>query len=341
MKNAMKLLNILKKVQEIIKKMRIYISDLSVSMIDKINKKVSGGTEKFKPNVLYPYAHLESGNDNTELRKLIEAKNRDIYNSLMLDSGTYVMHQLEEEKGIHFDYKLGCDRYIDFVKGVSDFVDYYINYDVSFGYKDGSTKIPYHQSLNTYSQETLESNGLNPVYVMHSASPNEMQYVYDKKYKFVAISSAILNSKEFEHANDIIKKFYKKGIKTHLLGCASYNRLSQTCAWSCDASSYGRWASFGKMIYFSERENKEIQLSVSEYNKKNELNSDYYLLKENQKYVYEYEDFMFPSLGLGVDEIVSDKSSSNLILANAYYMYHLEKIINDIQRENKITFDIL
>ena len=82
-------------------------------------------------------------------------------------------------------------------------------------------------------------------------------------------------------------------------------------------------------------------MSVSEYNNKNELNSDYYLLKENQKYVYEYEDFMFPSLGLGVDEIVSDKSSSNLILANAYYMYHLEKIINDIQRENKITFDIL
>ena len=69
---------------------------------------------------------------------------------------------------------------------------------------------------------------------------------------------------------------YDNGIKVHLLGCASYNHLiAAKYAWSCDASSYGRWASFSKLIYFSKSKNKEITLSIREKDKSGRVNEDY------------------------------------------------------------------
>ncbi|MBR4634397.1 hypothetical protein IKO50_05660 [bacterium] len=318
--------------------MRIYISDLSLGMIQDIRKKTDGGSIDFNPNVLYPYAHTGSGSNNVELRKLIDVSGEGYYDSLMLDSGTYVMHQKEIKENIKFDYNNGANKYIDFVSIVGKFLDFYINYDVSYGYVEDGLVIPYNQEFNTHYQELLESKGLNPIYVMHSVSYEEFKYILDKKYKFVSISSAILNSKDFEQANKIVSKLYDKGIKAHLLGCASYNRLKNTKAWSCDASTYGRWASFGKMIYFSENEGREIRLSISEFNSKDEPNKDYYLLRKNQKYVLEYEDYIYPALGLTVDSIVGDVTGGNLLQANAYYMYTLENKINKIQLDKGIDF---
>ena len=92
------------------------------------------------------------------------------------------------------------------------------------------------------------------------------------------------------------------------------------------------------MIYFSENEGREIRLSISEFNSKDEPNKDYYLLRKNQKYVLEYEDYIYPALGLTVDSIVGDVTGGNLLQANAYYMYTLENKINKIQLDKCIDF---
>ena len=319
--------------------MRIYISDLSVGLINKIKNKIEGGDKDFNPNVLYPYAHVGSGSSNVELRGLIENSDSGLYNSLMIDSGTYVMHQKEIKEKIQFDYNKGAAKYIDFLSVIKSFIDFYINYDVSFGYEVDDELITYKQEFNTHYQEMLEEKGLKPIYVMHSVCDEEINYILNKKYTFVSISSAILHGDDFKKANAKVKELYDRGIKTHLLGCASYNRLQDTYAWSCDASSYGRWAGLGKIIYFSEHENKEKKIAISEYNKEGKRNKDFYLLEKNQKNVLEYEDFIYPALGLTVDDIVGDGSGGNLIEANAYYMYCLENKINQIQLGKGINFE--
>ena len=313
--------------------MRIYISDLTTSMIKNINEKVASNGEKFKPHVLFPYSHVGSGRSNGELFKLIE--NRDLSASLMVDSGTYVMHKLEEDKGISFNYEQGFNDYTNFLKESTDFyneVDYYINYDVSFNVEDA-------YQVNSNYQEKMESLGLKPVYVIHSLTNSELQYIHNKKYKFVALSSAMLSqSGDFDKANDIVEILYNQGVRVHLLGCASFNKLSQTYAWSCDASSYGRWSGFAKVIFYSEIEKKEKRLSLSTYNGEGELNKDFYGLLTNQNLRHEYDDFIYNGIGLTLDDIAEDETGSNLIQANAYYMYYLEQMINRIQESKGIVF---
>ena len=309
--------------------MRIYISDLTVGLIKNINAK----SNDFFPNVLYPYAHLGSENSNNELFRLLD--NKEIYFSLMVDSGMYVINRMEEEKNIKFDYDNGFIRYCDFIENEKDNIDFYINYDSCFD-------SDYAKEINSKRQEEMEKIGLKPIYVMHSCSAEEVQYVQERDFKYVAMSSAILNKQgKFNFANDIIEIFYRQGRKVHLLGCASYLKLSQTYAWSCDASSYGRWAGLQKVIFYSEREKKEVTLSLSRLNSKNIENNDYYCSLKMKSRRAEYEDFIYPTLGYLMEDIAGDETGSNLIQANAYYMYTLEKKITEIQKNILgIDFDV-
>ena len=52
----------------------------------------------------------------------------------------------------------------------------------------------------------------------------------------------------------------------------------------------------------------------------------------------EYEDYIYPSLGLTVDSIVGDVTGSDLLQPNAYYMYTLENNINKIKLDKGIDF---
>lgn len=162
--------------------MRVYISDLTVSMINDINKKTEENGYIFKPHVLFPYAHRESEKNNKELFNIIE--NSGLCSSIMVDSGTYVMHKLTTQNKAQFDFNRGFKEYTQFISDASEFcgkIDYYVNFDVSFDVSDA-------YEINSCFQNKMEQMNLSPIYVIHSLDSKEYNFVIEKKYNIVAIS---------------------------------------------------------------------------------------------------------------------------------------------------------
>lgn len=304
--------------------MRIYITGLDVQSINLIKSKIPD----FNPNILRAYDHVES---NQKLYDLIN--NKDTYDSLVCDSGTYVlnskilkkMKEEEKEKFIETCFL----NYVNWLKSYSKDFTFYLNFDIAFEGELAFTR-------NKEYFERLEAMGFKPVFVIHSFEDEEINYVLEKKPEYVAIASAKLKDKEFDNVIPYVKLFYDNKIKVHLLGCASYNHLIKAkYAWSCDASSYGRWAGFNKVIYFSKIMNKEVKLSISKYSDDGKLNKDYMFSEKNKCLLDEYRDFISPLLPL--NRVCA--GGKYLTMANAYYMTVLEKIVTDYQKANGVEFD--
>ncbi len=297
--------------------MKIDITGLTVKDIMEIDAKLD---MKFNPSILRAYDHNKS---NQKLLELMLKPN--LYKSLKCDSGTFVLNMRGKLERCESMFKIYCN----FIKKFGNKLDYYINFDAVFL---GENAFP----VNKGYQERMEAMGLNPVFVMHSFEDYEVDYVLRKKPKVVSIASAMLkNDAKFAAAIPVVDKMYANGILVHLLGCASYRRLNMALrAWSCDASSYGRWASFNRMIFFSEREGKEVTLSRSSHDGNGEPNDDYFLNPSMLPRLKEYEQFIKPLYP--VEEVVG--SHKALLHANAYSMYCLEKRISEIQKAHNIEF---
>lgn len=301
--------------------MRIYLSDINLKSIMDIREKLD---EDYKPHVLKAYEHRPN-HSNVGLFDLIENKHE--LSSLMCDSGLYVMKEEEKRNKVTFDYNKQFELYSEFIDEYGSYIDLHVAFDAEFEADDC-----FH--INKVYYERMLRYGLKPLYVIHNLSRVEVDYLLNmtNKPEYVAIASARLKSEQdFNKANDIVKDFYKHDIRTHLLGCCSYNRLMKTSAWSCDASSYGRWSSFGRAIFYSENEKKEVTLALSQFTKEG-MNADYYQLPEMQDRRHEYENF----IGLPFDEIAAD--SNNLVVVNAYYMKWLEERITNIQKSKGLVF---
>ena len=298
--------------------MRIYITGLTVDNINYINSRT---INIFKPNVLRAFDHIKG---NKKLDELMN--NKHLTKSLMLDSGTFVLNQLGKLENC----KEYFNNYNEFLNMYKVYFNYYITFDAVF---EGENAY----SINKNYIEKLEENGHKPVFVIHSFNDYEIEYIINKKPELVAIASALLkNENEFNKLVKIVDRFYDKGIKVHLLGCSSYKHLTKAYrAWSCDASSYGRWAGFNRMIFYSENEGKEVTLCRSKETQKGELNKDYYLNDKMKSRLYEYEKFISPLFN--IHEVVGN--SQNLVMANAYYMYYLESKVNEFQKVNNVTFN--
>ena len=297
--------------------MKIDITGLTAADIINISRQINGG---FCPSILRAFDHKKSNNKIFELMK-----KPSLYKSLKCDSGTFVLNMkggLEKTD----DYFV---NYCNFVDEFKDHLDYYINFDAVFL---GENAFP----VNKGYQERMEAMGLEPVFVIHSLADYEIDYVIRKKPKLVAIASALLrNEKEFDKIIPVVDKLYANGILVHLLGCASYRRLTKAIkVWSCDASSYGRWASFNRMIYFSESVGKEIKLARSCCTRTGKPNKDYFRNPKMIPFLKEYEEFIKPLFSL--DEVLD--SHQALLHANAYHMYCLEKRITEMQKAQHIEF---
>ena len=244
--------------------MRNYITGLTVDDVEFVRERI----KTFNPHILRAYDHIGS---NQKIHDLIISKNS--YKTLVADSGTYVLNELGKRDN--------ADDYFNIWKGflykhAKDF-EFYFNFDINF---NGVLSF----EENKKYQEQLESEGFNPVFVIHSFDEKEIKYVLDKNYEYVAIASAVLkNDDDFKKVVPYVKLFYDNGIKVHLLGCASLKHLIEAkYAWSCDASSYGRWASFNKVIYISKIKKKEVVLSIHEKNSEDEYNLDYIYDEKNE-----------------------------------------------------------
>ncbi len=306
--------------------MRNYVTGIDVDCINFIKSKV----EDFNPNVLRAYDHISS---NQKLYNLMN--NKGIYNTLACDSGTYVINSRNLIVNLNRNKSKKVEDY--FMNYVSLLKKYYKNFVLYFNFDimfNGEMSF----TVNKEYQERLEKMGFSPVFVIHNFNnPIEVNYVLNKKPEYVAIASAVLKGKEFDNVIPCVKQFYDNGIKVHLLGCASYNHLiAAKYAWSCDASSYGQWASFNRAIFFSNITGKEETLALSKKTSDGEINEDYIHDKKNKELKDEYEQFISPLLPL--KKICA--GGKFLSCANAYYMTILEKIVTDYQKANGVEFGV-
>lgn len=318
--------------------MRIYISAFNIPSIRKIKSLDEG----FNPNVLKAY-ELDKTKSNNELIELLE--NRNLYNSLMVDSGTFVANAGRLVDSKDFNEIESFKEYASFIASFKENIDFYVNYDVLFSGEDSF-------AVNNSYQKLMEEYGLNPIFVMHSFNDYEIEYILNKKPRLVAIASAMLKPSQFKEAIKIIDIFYKEDIKVHLLGCGSYKNLCKTKAWSADASSYGQYASAGQLNYFTNIESTvvdengikhrickgETRLSLSRTTDSGKINFNFYDAPYMQEYRMEYENFIYEKLGIGLHEIIAD--STLVVLSNAYHMYCMEKKVTEFQKANGVNFNV-
>lgn len=296
--------------------MRIYQSSIN----KKILTELYSLSPETKVNILRSFK-----TDGPGTLDLLDAKIPNI-NSFMLDSGVYAANQgtIKQESNVKI-YGNFCLRH-------GHRFEYYANYDREFGNEGFAT--------NWKNQLYLESIGLTPFPVVHNISNDEVeQYVNMKdKYKFIAIGSTRLKKED-----DVIKTanyLYDQGFKVHIFGYGSFNRLKDCKAFSTDCSSFARWTSVGRVIYFSKSLGKEIQFSFLPYDKDGSPSEDYiYNHKEDVSNLIlnDYQDFIGENLNLSVEDLFTD--SDKRTLANSFYFCQLEKDITEIQKNNGVVYD--
>ena len=310
--------------------MRIYISDISIFLIQKL----LSINENIKLNVLKAYSHKLPFGDNRELSLLVDSPW--LYNSLFIDSGAYEI--FKDEKHIRTADELDTcfARYISFILKNREKIALYANFDVDF---IGIDRF----EINLSYQKIIENAQLKPIPVIHSLDKAEIDYYISKQYPIVSISSRVMTNKtqsSYSGVSEVIDILLEKGIKTHLLGAGSYALLKDCNAWSCDCSSFAQWCSAGRVIFFSEHFRKEENLALSERTSTGETIKEYCnnIRDPNIKILRnEYENFIHTNLNFTIDMLLADQY--NVMMANAFYYYTLERRITALQKERGITFD--
>lgn len=302
--------------------MRVYQSSILMSHVERFHNI----DENIFLNVLKPFIHGNNDVSNSEILHAID--NRNIFNSLFVDSGVYEL--FSRKSNVNFEHSF--NRYATMIKSYHGDIDHYANFDIDFREEPNSP-------VNKRYQKRLEDMGLKPIPVLHSLNPKEIKYHIDCGYKFVSISSKVLSGNNgWIAVSKAIDTFYDKGIKVHLLGAGSYNRLKDCKAWSCDCSSFGKWASNGRAIYFSEANQKEVTITFRSCNTKGDMNNDYYNANGMHAIRMEYENNVLSHIELTCDDLAGDPT--NVVLANSFYFYLLEKRITEIQKMNGVHFNV-
>ena len=180
--------------------------------------------------------------------------------------------------------------------------------------------------------------GFIPIPVLHSRDEEEITYYLNSKYELVAISAQVISKLSSKSINLIVDRFNAVGKRVHLLGIGSFAKLKDSNAWSCDCSSFIRWAASGRAIFLSEVQQKEMKLSFSSHDKNGNHNSDYFNNPANKAVRDEYEDFINYELDLDLNDVAAD--TSKLVMLNAFYLKWLEDVITQRQKDRSIQFDI-
>ena len=299
--------------------MRIYLSSIAPQIIlDLFN--IRGD---LKLNVLQPFVFR----NNQGIDATLWSAMKGITNSLFLDSGTFELFNRSDL----YDVEECFNKYALSLDSLSGVFDLYANFDPD--YKSNDRFI-----VNLSFQNRLEEMGYMPIPVIHSKDDEEIEFYLKSKYSLIAISAQVVNKLSSKSINMIVDRFNAVGKRVHLLGIGSYAKLKDSNAWSCDCSSFIRWAASGRAIFFSEIQQKEVTLSFSSHNKNGVPNSDYYNSPNNKYLRDEYENFIAYEIGFDLNDVAAD--TSKLVMLNALYLKLREEVITQRQKDRSIQFDI-
>jgi hypothetical protein len=310
--------------------MRFFQSSITTAIVSELYKLAP----ELKVNVLRSYR-----TDGPETLRLLESGLVQTEDHI-LDSGVWGLTQGT------LKHKSNVKIYGKSLKRIGNKFRFYMNFDEIF-MDEGTEEFDDRAiATNLKNQKYLESQGLNPVPVIHSLDDDEIDYYIGMKqakgYEYIAIGSTQAKvQKERKKLKDAVDKLYMAGYKVHIFGVGSYNNLTGLKAWSCDASSFAQWASCGRVIFLSEQSNKakkEITFSFLSHDESGDPVEDFIDdHKEGNAILAEYQTKILDPLGLNIETLYSDPFSR--MLANCYYYCQLEKILTEEQVKAGVKFD--
>lgn len=319
--------------------MRFFQSSITTAIVYELRKIMPS----IKVNVLRSFR--TDGPETLRLLKSGYVQTQDY----ILDSGVWALTQGT------LKHKSNVKIYGKFLKSEASKFRFYMNFDEVF--KDEGMEAFDDKAIatNLKNQKYLESQGLNPVPVIHTLEDDEIDYYVSVKqakgYEYIAIGSTQAKvQKERKRLIAAVNKLYHAGYKVHIFGVGSYRNLTCLKAWSCDSSSFAQWASCGRVIFLSDIispspddilngiTKKEVTFSFLSHDMNGKPVDDFIEdHKHQQSILHEYQKKILDPLGFTVNQLFSDEMSR--MIANCYYYTLLEKVLTEKQVKAGVTFN--
>ncbi len=304
--------------------MKIYLSSMKVNDLIKLSEI----NPAYKPNVLLTYYGL---NDPEQFTKV----HRDKINSLILDCGAYSLVKKGFKGAV---YKEAAEQLFAGFKGYASVTQ--DDYDMLFSMDDRFDHESFDHNIDRLID--LEDNGVRVVPVVHNLDNHEIDYYLNRGHKTIAIGQCKKqNRKDLEVLFNAVEKIYSKdGVKTHILGMTSPNLIMHVPAYSCDSTSWEKYAERGKILYWNSKEpklDKTHTLYVPKYEKTKYKKGEYGLA--TYEYRSDFYEHINAKLGYVEDDFFVDGFVEPRIMANILYFLELEELITKEHEKLDVIFD--
>ena len=246
--------------------------------------------------------------------------------SLILDSGTYTLNN-DPKLADQFTVK----NYREYLRNYHDRFDFYFNYDISFGNDLINSEMQ--RILEEPFQNSNDNPPLKPIPVIQDLNDVPKYCGLKNEYPLVAIGSGA--NKKIKPLKEAVEKLYKADIRVHLFAIGTYANLHDTPAWSCDCTSFLRWANFRRVCFFDHYENKEYVFSTKE-----SVKDLPYLFDPDEDYAVKYDTWLTQKGFDSLYEIDFDRDTDTIMLANMWHYKELAEIITEEHRQRGFNFDV-
>lgn len=268
------------------------------------------------------YSLLSNGRVDKKYRSTF-VDNRNLFNGLALDSGTWT---LNKSKKCKYATKPDFRTYLTYLKRVAKYFDFYFNYDEDF-----STEGYW---INQEYQRRLEQEAFKPIYVIHDTkNRQEIDFCLKSGYDMVAIGSGELRG-PIDELRETVNFFHNRDIKVHFLGCTKYERLATMPVYSCDSSTWTRMGSDGYVLWWNPAKS-DFDKTDKIYFKANGPKSkrDHYI--EKYAYKWHFEDYLRITHGLDLLDLKGKSSGETLVNRAMVNMKYFVELQDRVRIEHK------
>jgi hypothetical protein len=288
--------------------MLIFLSGVSIDAVKRYHKIYPEN----KVNVLLSYFDISKSDI------LMATKYRHLVNKLMLDSGVFTLNSNKAK----YASIINMQSYKKFLKYSGSLFDYYYNFDENFS-DNGFGK-------NLQNQIELERCGYNPVPVIHNMrSIQEYEFYVEEGYPIVSIGSNNLKNVALDTLQKYVQRFYDNKVKVHLLGSTKFMNLAYAPSYSCDSSTWSRYAMKNSIIFWNPKK----------YGKRNKTDYiDFDTSYHGRFYYKNYPNlnalrkYLNEELGFQMRDMVGNANSTNRIVANVHHFYKVEQMVNKLHQ---------
>jgi len=301
--------------------MKIYLSSIIYKVLEELYKR--------KPDQ-QPNGLLSFGIDKND-DFLIMEKMRHLLDSLILDSGTFSLHTMDESK---YTGHITLKGYGDYLSICANKFDFYFNFDRNF------TINGFEENLECLME--LERRGFTPIPVVHDYYREEIDFYIDQGYKLVALGSVMEpGTKEFLRKKcDIyyaVERLIKHDIKIHVFASSTYEMLHDIPVYSSDASSWAKYAAIGRIQWWNPEKEGDDKTDLVRMRDFTDMEEDRSYFFDEYPFRVQLEEYL-ESYGITYEDLMSEDLNLYRQVVNCLYYMQLEQELTKLHRKRGFPF---